>query len=187
MKRFTMVACLAIVLFTSSAFAQIRALSVGGGVDLPTGTFGNFAGTGFGANVRAFYEHEGLDNILLTGSIGFYSFGAKEYGFFGLTSGLEYKWTVLPITSGGRYYFGEQDAKTRPFVGGEVGIHIFSVSLQGEDNTFGETALAGSTEFALVPMVGVQLGALDLYAEYSLSEFNYFGFKGAFKFSVGKK
>lgn len=187
MKRFAFVTSLTIILFACNAFAQIRALAVGGGVDLPTGTFSNSAGTGFGGSVRAFYEYEGLDNIMLTGSVGFYSFGAKEFNVFGFSSGFEYKWTVLPITSGGRYYFGEQDAKTRPFVGGEIGIHIFSVSLQDEDNTISGGALAGSTEFALIPMVGVELGALDLYAEYSISEFNYIGLKGAFKFSVGKK
>lgn len=188
MKRFTIVTSLAIVLLACNAFAQLRALEIGGGMALPMGSFGDLAGTGFGASGRAFYEREGLDNIMFTGSVGFYPFGGKEYTLFGLSSGYEWSWTVIPIMSGGRYYFGEAEAKTRMYVGAEIGIHIYSVSLQDNDgNTIDGAVAAGSTEFALLPMVGAELGPLDVYAEYSLSEFNYFGIKGMFKFSLGKK
>jgi hypothetical protein len=188
MRRFTVAASLAVMLVcTSTAFSQLQAISIGGGVVMPSGNFSNFAGTGFGGSVRGFYQYEGLDNLMLTGMIGYYPFGAKEYTLFGLSSGYEYKWKVIPITSGGRYYFGAADAKTRFYAGAELGIHIFSVSVNGSTSVFGNSALSGSTEFALIPMAGAELGPLDLYAEYSLSEFNYFGIKGMFKFSVAKK
>jgi len=188
MKRFMIVTSLMLVLFACNAFAQIRAFGVGGGVVLPTGNFGNFASTGFGGGVRGFYEYEGLDNIMLTGSIGYYPFGGKAYSLFGFETDYEYDWTVIPIMSGGRYYFGGTDAKTRLYLGAEAGIHIFSLSLNDKDgNTVDNATVAGSTEFALLPMVGAEIGPLDVYAEYSLSEFNYFGIKGMFKFSLGNK
>jgi hypothetical protein len=175
------------LLYVSTAFAQIQAIAVGGGLTLPTGDLKSVAGTGFGASVRGFYNYEGLDNVMLTGMIGYYSFGAKEFTFFGLSSGYEYKWKVIPITTGGRYYFSPEDAKTRLWAGGEVGVHIYSVSVKDDNNVLGSSALTGSTDFALIPMAGAELGPLDLYAEYSISEFTYIGIKGMFKFSVGKK
>ncbi len=187
MKRFTLVASLAIVLFTSNAFSQIQAIGVGGGVVLPTGSFGDFAGTGFGGNVQGYYKYEGLDNVVLTGYIGYYRFGEKEFSFFGTGTGIGYKWTLIPIMSGGRYYLGEPEAKTRLFLGAEVGVHIYSLSVSDEDTGLGSGALAGSTEFAIIPVVGAQLGPLDLYAQYSLSDLNYIGLKGMFRFAVGNK
>lgn len=188
MKRFMIVVSLMIVLVCSStSFAQIQAISVGGGLALPTGDFSNFAGTGYGATVRGFYMYQGLDNILLTGAVGFYPFGGKEYELFGFLTDYEWKWTVIPIMSGGRYYFGATDAKNRMYVGAEAGIHIYTLSLKDKNGeTVSNATASGSTEFALLPVVGAQLGPLDVYAEYSLSEFNYFGVKGMFKFSVGK-
>jgi hypothetical protein len=188
MKRFTLAALIVfVVLGSSNAFAQLQAISVGGGIAKPSGDFNSFAGTGFGGGVRGYYQYEGLDNILLTGAIGYYRFGEKEFSAFGFNSGFGYKWSLIPIMSGGRYYFGQEEASTRFYVGGELGIHIYSVSVSGDDNTLGSATLAGSTDFALIPMVGAQLGPLDVYAEYSISDLNYFGIKGAFKFAVGKK
>lgn len=188
MKRLTIITVFFVALvFTSSAFAQLQAIAVGGGLALPTGSLKDVAGTGYGASVRGFYKYEGLDNIVLTGMIGYYPFGAKEFTFFGFSTGYEYKWKVIPITSGGRYYFGPEDAKTRLWVGGEVGVHIFSVSVNDDNDVLGSSALTGSTDFALIPMAGATLGPLDLNAEYSISEFTYLGLKGMFKFSVGKK
>lgn len=188
MKRFTLVACAVLALgFSSTAFSQLQAISVGGGIAKPSGSFNDFAGTGFGGGVRGYYNYEGLENIVLTGTVGYYRFGEKEYSVLGFNTGLGYKWSLIPIMSGGRYYLGAPDAGARFFVGGELGIHIYSVSVVGEDNVFGSSTLAGSTDFALIPMVGAELGPLDVHAEYSISDLKYLGIKGAFKFPVGKK
>jgi len=188
MKKFIIAALFGFaVAFSSTAFAQIQAIGVGGGLAFPSGSFGNVAGSGFGANVRGFYKYEGLDNILLTGTIGYFRFGEKDVTFFGQSAGFGYKWSLIPIMSGGRYYFGDPEAKTRFFAGAEVGVHIYSVSLSDDSNTLGSGALTGSSEFALQPMVGVAFGPFQVYGEYSLADLNYLGLKAMFVFPVGKK
>lgn len=187
MKKLMLTLVMSVVAFSSTAFSQIQAISVGGGIAKPAGDFSDVAGSGFGAGVRGFYKFQDLENILLTGMIGYYRFGEKEATFFGQSIGFGYKWSLIPIMSGGRYYFGASEAKTHLFVGAEAGFHIYSVSLSDDANTFGSNALSGSTDFALLPMVGAQVGPLDIYAEYSISDLNYFGVKGAFKFAVGNK
>lgn len=188
MRRFTLIASFITALVcASTALAQIQAIGVGGGLAFPSGSFGNVSGSGFGANVRGFYKYEGLDNILLTGTIGYFRFGEKDVTFLGQSAGFGYQWSLIPIMSGGRYYFGDPEAKTRFFAGAEVGVHIYSVSLSDDENNFGSAAAAGSSEFALQPMVGVALGPLQVYGEYSLADLNYMGLKAMFVFPVGKK
>ena len=189
MKRFAMLTSLAGVLFfASTAFSQIEAIGVGGGMVMPSGDFSNFAGSGYGGSVRLHYNYEGLENLMLTGSVGYFRFGSKEWSFFGINSGVSLQYTVIPLTSGGRYYFGAAEAKTRFYLGGEIGIHFFSVSFNdGETSGVLGNSLSSSTEFALIPVAGVALGPLDVFAQYSLSDFNYFGLQAMFVFDVGKK
>jgi len=191
MKKFTITAFTSLMLaFSSTAFSQIQAIGVGGGLVMPSGNFSDFAESGFGGTVRLHYKYEGLDNIVLTGSAGYYRFGAKEFNFLGFGTGLKYKWTLVPLTSGGRYYFGDPEAKVNFYLGAEIGVHIFSVTLEDDQgqSASGFGTLDSSTEFSLIPMAGVRLGPLDAYAQYSIAgDFKYFGVKAMVVFPVGKK
>lgn len=177
---------LAFLAMTMPAFAQIKGIGVSGGLSLPTGGFGNVAGTGFGGSVRMFYEYEDLENILLTGTVGYYRFANKDFQFLGQTT-VGYKWTLIPLMSGARYYLGEPDARQRVFVGGEIGFHIYSVSVNSGGTSFNLGTYGNSTEFAIQPTVGFQLGGIEVSALYSIADLNYFGANVMYVFPVGQK
>lgn len=105
MKKLMVVAIsLALLVCASTSFAQFRAVGVGGGVVLPSGSFSNFAGSGVGINVRGQYVMEDLDDIVFTGAVGYHRFGSKDWVLFGAPSGYQVRYTLIPISSGGRYY-----------------------------------------------------------------------------------
>lgn len=190
MKRFILVSGIAVALFcVSNAFSQIQAIGVGGGLVMPNGDFGDFAKSGIGGSARVHYKFEGLDKIVLTGTAGFYRFGEKEFNLFGFGSGFHFTWTLIPITSGGRYYIGAPERKVNFYVGVEAGVHIYSVSVEDDQgqSVSGIGTLESSTELSLIPMAGARVGPLDIYAEYSiLGDFNYFGVKAMMVFPLGK-
>lgn len=78
----------------------------------------------------------------------------------------------------------EPDARARFFIGAEAGLYIYSVSFDdaGQGPT---TSVSGSTEFGLQPMAGVSLGQIEIYAQYSLASFNFFGLSAMFVLPVG--
>lgn len=186
-KQFAIAMMLATAVIVSSGHAQIQAVGAGGGIAAPTGNFSNYAGSGFGGVVRTHYQKEGLEPLIFTGAIGYLQFGAKEWTFLGQSTGLDYKWSLVPVMSGARYYLGQPNAGARMYVGGELGLHFYSVSLSNDAGQSTSGALGSSTKFALQPMVGAVIGPLDVYAVYSLTDLNYFGLNAMLIFPVGKK
>lgn len=189
MKRcfLVLVASLAFVSLSSPSFSQVQALGIGGSFILPTGDLSNSAGAGFGGTVRLFYHFEDLKNIVVTGTVGYMRFGSKDASFFGL-SNFEYRWTLIPIMTGGRYYLTkEEDAPSKLYVGGELGYHIYSLSVTTPTGSGSITGgLSSSNEFALQPMFGIELGSIDVYAQYTIASFNYFGVNVNYKFDLKK-
>ena len=115
MKRLTQaLLALAALLFSAQVHAQIHAIGAGGGMVMPSGSFSDYAGRGFGGGVRLHDQYEDLENLELTGSAGYYRFGSKEWNYLGLNTGVDIRYTVIPLTSGGRYYFGDAKAMLRP-------------------------------------------------------------------------
>ena len=165
-----------------NAFAgnEINGIGIGAVVALPSGDLSNFAGTGFGGIGTLRYEFN--KDISLTGSIGYVKFGGKEFSFFA-TEGYKYNYAVIPIMTGGRYYLMPEDAGTRFHVGGQLGYHIYTVSLDTPDGGSTLASASGTSNFALVPTVGVELGAIDITAHYTLADFSNIGIQVGFLFS----
>lgn len=104
----------------------------------PSGTFGNFAGTGFGYGLEGTYAIN--DNLSIGAAIDRYQFGAEILGF---NIG-NIKFNVTPITGTIRYFLPVE--VIRPFVGFEAGVYNFSVN---------QAAIPDRTYFGLAPTAGV--------------------------------
>ncbi|MCC7231698.1 MAG: outer membrane beta-barrel protein [Bacteroidia bacterium] len=169
------------LLGTTPAFSQSGRFSIGLEGAFPTGDFGDAAGTGFGASVR--YEHPVSDNIALTGTVGYITFGSKTES----VPGFEYKftWSMIPVQVGAKYYFSEM---MNGFYGAvELGIHASSakstVTIMGTEvsNT------ASSSDFSYAPEIGYHLANIDIGARYQMisttgSTSSYFGIRAAYVF-----
>lgn len=154
-----------IVLF---AFAFVNAqskmaISVGGNLALPMGTFGDVAGMGFGGGAQ--FEYQFAPNISGTVTATYLMFGEKELRGFG-----KYSYSIIPIHAGAKYYFGSL------YSSAEVGMNMVSLSLDIPSRTIGSITIPGSSsststsEFGFAVGAGyvLQMGknALDLSVKY---------------------
>ena len=77
---------LAIALFCivapQKASAQFVKAAVGANLTLPVGNLSDIAGIGFGVTGTGFYNHEGLENITLLGSIGYINMGGEDFSYY---------------------------------------------------------------------------------------------------------
>jgi hypothetical protein len=143
------------------------ALSVGGDVLLPMGTFGDAHSTGFGGSVRGQYNFTPMFSAGLT--VGYYTWSGKEVlGFkFGTFKG-------LPVRAFGKYYFMPETEKVRFYGIAELGMFFGSVDVPA--TTIGSITIGGgsvsSTDFNYAPGIGVEFGLgsgntkLDVSARY---------------------
>lgn len=110
-KLFVVFAVLALLV---SVQAQNKfKLGVGLNVNLPAGSFGDVAGTGFGGTVQG--ELELAENIVGVGTIGYISYGGKDFGFS------KYSYSMVPISVGVKYFF-----KPNLYAIGDLGYYNFS-------------------------------------------------------------
>jgi len=149
---------------SSSSMAQGKmALSVGGDLLLPMGTFGDVASTGFGGSVRGLYNINPMAAVGLT--LGYYTWGGKDLsGGTGVTytgGGL----SGIPIRAFGMYYFMPEKEKIRVYGILELGFFISSVSdvtIPAQDLGGGfvipaQTVEGGSsTDFNYAPGIGAE-------------------------------
>lgn len=171
MKSFIAV-FIAVILFVGYSNAQTKmALSVGGNVALPMGSFGDVAKVGFGGGAK--FEYEIQPNINLTGSAQYLMFGKKDD-----LVGVE--WSIIPILVGGKYFFS-------PGVYGmaELGMNFWSTKVKLP--FFGEVSSSGS-DFGFAFGAGYEMamgksGALDISAKYQ----QYASSTGAINFGVAYK
>ena len=180
---------LAIALFCivapQKASAQFVKAAVGANLTLPVGNLSDIAGIGFGVTGTGFYNHEGLENITLLGSIGYINMGGEDFNN-GFTT-LEYTVSVIPVLVGGRYYLSEEGEDKRLFVGGVAGFHFWSVEAEAKSNTNGFRASAdgGTTDFAIGAIGGMEMGTIDLQASFMLGGDNYLGVQASYAFDLG--
>lgn len=162
MKKYIAIVAAVLCLFASQngMAREISGYGIRGVLGLPSGTFGDLVGTGFGGVGTLFYSID--ENLVLTGSAGFLRFGGD-----GISK--DFNWSVIPLMSGARYYLGEEDAGMRPYVGGDLGYFIVNVS--GDNGLVG----IGGSEVTLGPAVGVQLNSFDIRAIYYLTDIAYLG------------
>ncbi|MBI5021101.1 MAG: outer membrane beta-barrel protein [Ignavibacteriales bacterium] len=177
MKKLVSVLMLILVV-TGIGFAQEGQMKAGVGLELalPMGTFGDFAGTGIGGTANFLYQ---LNNqISLSGTAGYISWGGKDFGVF------SYSYSAIPILVGGRYYFTEGDG--RVYGSAEIGMYMFSWTFESPTYTVGPYSFGGevsetSSEFTIAPGIGYEMKIgdnmnLDLAAKYlvisDMSNFN---------------
>ncbi len=161
-----------VLLMTGIGLAQEGQMKLGVGLELvlPSGSFGDVAGTGFGGTANFLYQ---LNNqISLSGTAGYISWGGKSF-----ETGLgkyEYSYSAIPILVGGRYYFTEGDA--RVYGSAEIGMYLFSWTFTSPvydvgGYSFGGEVSESSSEFTIAPGIGYEMKIgdnmnLDLTAKY---------------------
>lgn len=159
-KLFLPLLVLAVLLFTTAGMAESKiALSVGGDVLLPMGTFGDGYSAGFGGSVRGQYNINAMASVGLT--IGYYTWSGKDIGGFTVPT-----FSGLPVRVFGKYYFMPEGEKVRLYGIAELGMFFGSTADRTVDNplfgiipnqpqTITQEGGSGS-DFNYAPGVGVE-------------------------------
>ncbi len=178
MKKLSLVAVLiaitALVAAPMNAQGKI-ALNIGGDVLIPMGGFGDFASVGFGGDVIG--EYALMPELSLTASLGYLTWGGKDYTVLGQTiSGPSFH--GVPFLVGAKYYFMPKGNSARFYAAGQIGLFFGSYSVDIPSYSYGGFTFGGgsesfsSTNFTLAPIVGVELpvgtGTLDGSVRYFL-------------------
>ncbi|QQS36496.1 MAG: hypothetical protein IPM56_00660 [Ignavibacteriales bacterium] len=154
---------------------------VGLNVALPMGSFGDVAGTGFGGTGT--FEMQFTPQLLGTGTVGYISWGGKDFGFF------SYSYSAIPILVGAKYYFMPNSG----FYGhGQLGFYMFSIDVENKQPIAGFNFDTGgsSTEFAICFGAGYELPLSktvmgDLGVSYNIiSEAGHIGIRAGVKFGL---
>lgn len=165
MKKLLFVILVTVFAVTFANAQSKMGVSVQGGVFLPTGDFGDAAGTGFGGTGTFLYQLSPM--LQLTGSIGYAKFGSKE----DLPSGWEWSFSSIPVQVGLRYSFGK--GNFLPYVAAETGMNFLSskVTIEYFGNVF--TSDDSKTKFGFTPGAGFMYNfnpqtALDVTLKYNI-------------------
>ncbi len=158
-KLIVAVAVVALLFSVSQSNAESRmALSVGGDVLIPMGTFGDAVSAGFGGSVRFQYNVTPMFSAGLT--TGYYTWSGKDQTESGITvKGASFK--GLPVRVFGKYYFMPEDQKMRVYGIAELGlffssVDVPSVTIPGFGTVGGGTE--SSSDFNYAPGLGVEFG-----------------------------
>jgi hypothetical protein len=161
-------------------------IGIGANLALPMGSFSDVAGVGFGGTGT--FEMEFTPNITGVGTIGYLSFGGKDFSEPGFS--YSYGYSDIPVMAGIKYYF----TPGIPFYGiGQIGFQIFnsnySSTITDPYFTGSYSGSASSTEFALSLGAGYEIpigkAAIDLTGTFNLiSDLNYIGFRAAYRFGL---
>jgi len=175
MKRLLLAVLVLAMLVSVTSFSNAQSkMSVGVGADLllPMGTFGDAYSIGFGGSGRFQYD---FTPMLAGGvNVGYYTFTAKDVAGISVKP----KFSGLPITVYGKYYFMPEAAKARVYGMAELGLFFWSskvtlpsYTILGQTFGGGEESTTGS-DFNLVPQVGVEFPigkvTLDVAAQFDI-------------------
>ncbi|MGC8748569.1 MAG: outer membrane beta-barrel protein [Candidatus Kapaibacteriota bacterium] len=109
------------------------------GLGIPTGDFADAVNTGFGLNgVFSYFLQK---DILITGTIGYWTFGKEE-------SGIKLTFSTIPFNAGFIYRFA--DVGFIPFIGAETFLFFNS----WKSSYLGYTGSDSETKFGFVPLIG---------------------------------
>ncbi len=163
MKKLALV-LMAVAALGSLSFAQKGAMAIGGdvGLFLPMGDAGDVYSMGFG--VLPNFSYMMSENLALTGTVGYISWGAKEE-----IAGWDYSLSDIPIKAGVKYFFGQ--GKMKPFVIGEAGLHMISATVKGTILGYSFDESASETDFGFAAGGGIMMPMgekmdLNLCGEY---------------------
>jgi len=171
---------LLVIVAAGGLFAQVQNNKLSGGLELsiPTGDFGDVAGTGFGVSGQYLYAFR--KDITITGSAGYLMWGGKDFGYY------SYNYSDIPIKGGLRYYINPGF-----YVMGELGLHIYMFSFEYEDPiTHIKVSDSDSdTEFGFAPGVGYEHRinekmTFDLSIRYEIGDLDYLAIRGGLNFDM---
>lgn len=167
-----------IILISLTANAQGKlSLGFNGGLASPSGDFGDIYKSGFGGN--AVLSFTLTDNILLSGSVGYYTLDFDNDKLSEMTEGsgvdvsVDAPISIIPIMVGGKYLLAT--GKFKPYVTAELGIHSMSideaaVTINGEKFVFKESASETKTAWAIGAGAYINLSEkidLEISAKYN--------------------
>jgi len=137
-------------------------IEISPGIQYPLGTFGKEAGLGFGGSVSG--EYLIVPNVGVGINIGYNSFSQKDH--------LGIKFSSLPITLNGKYYFATD--KFRPYIGVDVGVFIMgqSISYGSPAGIDSESGSSSVVDLGLAPILGFKYNlsgnlALDVNLKFT--------------------
>ncbi|MCX7908908.1 MAG: porin family protein [Ignavibacteria bacterium] len=109
------------------------------GLGIPTGDFGDVVNTGYGLN--GVFSYFLQSDLLLTGTIGYWSFKKEE-------GGVDFTFNTIPFNAGIQYRFGQ--VQFIPFIGAETFLFFNSAKV----SYLGYSESDSETKFGFVPLVG---------------------------------
>jgi outer membrane protein W len=182
MKRYIILfAMLIVIIAANNSYSQLR-LSLQGGIQAPTGEFGNTAATGFGG--AATFEYWQNTPLSFTASAGYFAW--EQQG--NVPAGHTYSFSTIPIMLGMRYYLGRGDF--HPYLGSELGLHLLNAKQTITSGNTTTTTTTSESNFGISPMAGFRYHVgnrvdLDINMKYNIvsSELNNRNFLG-FNFGV---
>ncbi|OGU34548.1 MAG: hypothetical protein A2068_07745 [Ignavibacteria bacterium GWB2_35_6b] len=173
---FKIFAVIILVSLTTNAQGKLS-LGFNGGLASPSGDFGDIYKSGFGGN--AVLSFTLTDNILLSGSVGYYTMDFDNDKLSEMTEGsgidvsVDAPISIIPVMVGGKYLL--TNGKFKPYVTAELGIHSMSideaaVTISGERFVFKESASETKMAWAIGAGAYINLSEkidLEISAKYN--------------------
>lgn len=174
-----LVVLIALLAFAVSFNAQSKMkLGIGLNANLPSGTFGDVAGTGIGGTAQL--ELGLTDQITGVATVGYITYGKKD--LLGIGS---YTYSCIPVAAGVKYHLANG------FYGiADVGLYSFTADVEVSFGGFTSTASESSSEFGIGVGAGycMPLGdkmGLDITAKYLvISDMNSIDIRAGVKFPL---
>jgi hypothetical protein len=163
---FIVLVCAALMAISGNDAKAQGQFSGGLELGLPLGTFGDFAGIGFGLSGR--YQAPIQDKLNWTVNAGFLSFSGKDISLGGFGTIKASSTTIIPITGGVQYYFTESNNGL--YAGADLGFYIAS-------------SASSETRFGFAPGLGYRTGNLDFNFKFNIvSDINFLNIRAAYVF-----
>lgn len=175
------------IAFAGNAQAQAKINGIGGGIAMvmPTGDFSKLADSGMGIIFTTTHDQDWVENVELTGSVGYVKFGEKSLGEDLQNLGVGFQFSLIPVMGGARYYLNGKEAPSKVWIGGNMGFHFVSLKF-GDTTTFGYYS-ESENEVAMALAGGAVLGGIGVEARISfLGDFNYFLASASYSFPWGE-
>jgi len=175
MKKILLVVSFLLLLFFVTTTSRSQGMRVGVqiGAGFPTGDWSDYVSTGMGGIGTFHYELN--KKISLTGALGYYSFGSAKDVQEALGSLGDYSYSITPIVAGIRYGLGKEGESFQPYLGGEIGMYLWSFTYKIKTSLGNAELDESGSEFGFAPMVGFKFNInkdvdIDINAKYSIVE-----------------